>query len=1084
MASAKAEQEKALALLKKIQETGSARSFSAAIQAQTTQAFSFATSFDIETGDLKRTSPIYELGFLHEGKPAVNVFGRPTEISGGRQAAFSPFTKRQIADRFGSLFDARATFNQEGLRQRDIPRFALNQLQGRDVWVQNLPFERSFLSARMEKGQFSTWAKSARMESFVGDSGLYSTSPGLKKALHQASLNQSRLSSLDKYLGSWAGVFDEFHKSLSGPRPEGVTRVFDLMDLTRSVFAMAQTRDLMPKTGELFAGSSVEALSQAIFKVPEPHSALGDAVLQSEIAKYMYATGLSLKEGGVSDHQRQFFRQIGSVQQGIKQEGATKNIIDTFVAQQKYHISHDLDDLAPATVGAETRIGRGNLQVLQPDGSYQQEPFEYSYRHRGDSSRLTTSLDDFIQSRATEQSRRHGIDVDYDAAHKEARRLYIDKYERTVAELGGDRGKALGATGDALAGAGETIKERVRTLLQKEAPQPGLKEAITSRWKLGVGILAGVALFGHLFSGKDDEYNYIEGLRHTGFSGESRALNTDFGSGWRGLIGFSARLGEDLTPRKEASLEILGFVTSSRASDKSGFYSRVPSTIQSEMDRSVAARQEYPVFINRDAFIERENRFRDVSGALAGISSMERGAQAALGGGRWRRLFNRGQIAQSEARIQSLRDTQADLVTPGESIKATILHERFHQRVQNDVDAYREVKQAVVPEEFSQIFRDVQYGPESSIAEEFLAHKKQYERYPRTLRNSPFRSVFENTGRPQSNTQGNTVRGLPEQGVAGATRKNNTNFGSPWQGQGHIDDENAARLSKRHAVGLNPNFQGSVGIRDIPSFRVEDADTVQAMFLIGSNVNLRLAGIDAPETEHGGLLGRVAQGQPFGEEATARLREILGQQENVQAVFDPNAEGTYGRAPAILFGDDGLNINLQLVREGMAAALPFGAASERIFDTNEFRKAQREAQEEGLGMWADEGWQSVYRAQSQAKTKLTHTSLTQPERIVENFRTAASAIRLQNPDEDISGMMAGGGKDDFNIIEGLRHGWAQGNRALNIGDFGSGYIIDKTVNVMKKSTKVKRDLMRGQALARSQCRAMMDPENWTKHHIG
>jgi len=155
MISAKNERDKAQALLQKIRETDGARPFSESIKARTAQAFSFATSFDIETGDLKRTSPIYELGFLHEGKDSVVAFGRPTEIEGGRQTGFSPFTKAQLKDRFGSLFNARATFNQEGLRQKDIPAFALNELKGRDVWVQNLPFERSFLSARMDRGQFA-----------------------------------------------------------------------------------------------------------------------------------------------------------------------------------------------------------------------------------------------------------------------------------------------------------------------------------------------------------------------------------------------------------------------------------------------------------------------------------------------------------------------------------------------------------------------------------------------------------------------------------------------------------------------------------------------------------------------------------------------------------------------------------------------------------------------------------------------------------------------------------------------------------------------------------------------------------------
>jgi len=45
-------------------------------------------------------------------------------------------------------------------------------------------------------------------------------------------------------------------------------------------------------------------------------------------------------------------------------------------------------------------------------------------------------------------------------------------------------------------------------------------------------ILAGAAVF----SGKDDEYNTIEGLSHKGLAGKLRKQNTDFGSGFKGMF--------------------------------------------------------------------------------------------------------------------------------------------------------------------------------------------------------------------------------------------------------------------------------------------------------------------------------------------------------------------------------------------------------------------------------------------------------------------------------------------------------------------------------------------------------------------
>jgi len=50
---------------------------------------------------------------------------------------------------------------------------------------------------------------------------------------------------------------------------------------------------------------------------------------------------------------------------------------------------------------------------------------------------------------------------------------------------------------------------------------------------IGLGILG--AITGALFSGKDDSYNTIEGLEHKGVAGATRKTNTDFGSGFRYL---------------------------------------------------------------------------------------------------------------------------------------------------------------------------------------------------------------------------------------------------------------------------------------------------------------------------------------------------------------------------------------------------------------------------------------------------------------------------------------------------------------------------------------------------------------------
>lgn len=79
----------------------------------------------------------------------------------------------------------------------------------------------------------------------------------------------------------------------------------------------------------------------------------------------------------------------------------------------------------------------------------------------------------------------------------------------------------------------------------QEKVSTSLLENIKNRWmslspraKLGVGV--GLGLSGFMFSGKDDEYNVIEGLRHGGLAQGIRRSHTDFGSGWQGSnLGFS-----------------------------------------------------------------------------------------------------------------------------------------------------------------------------------------------------------------------------------------------------------------------------------------------------------------------------------------------------------------------------------------------------------------------------------------------------------------------------------------------------------------------------------------------------------------
>ena len=272
--------------------------FSSPIEGAIEKAFSFASTFDIETGGLKASSPIYEMAFQHgfDNPTYKQAFVSPTDISGMEEGSISQFTRNLLSNRpsdhpkgiFGAIGDS-------GTSQKGAARRALSEMAGRDVWVQNLNFERQFLSARMDKGEFRRWAHGANLESVSKAGGLYETSYDLKLALNKAKEAAfSGESSLDEYLGKWGKVFGEFRSALEGPREAGVTRVFDSADLTRSVFALAQERGVLTKTGEVFTGTSMEHLSQLLYGRTELHTAGADTALQAEVTRFMYGAGLKL----------------------------------------------------------------------------------------------------------------------------------------------------------------------------------------------------------------------------------------------------------------------------------------------------------------------------------------------------------------------------------------------------------------------------------------------------------------------------------------------------------------------------------------------------------------------------------------------------------------------------------------------------------------------------------------------------------------------------------------------------------------------------------------------------------------------
>jgi micrococcal nuclease len=121
--------------------------------------------------------------------------------------------------------------------------------------------------------------------------------------------------------------------------------------------------------------------------------------------------------------------------------------------------------------------------------------------------------------------------------------------------------------------------------------------------------------------------------------------------------------------------------------------------------------------------------------------------------------------------------------------------------------------------------------------------------------------------------------------------------------------------------------------------RVVDGDTIEVSPAMGGIPDVRLIGVDTPET-YGGT-------EPYGEEASAFTTQRLeGRQ--VALEFDVERIDPYGRVLAYVWLPDGTMFNEVLVREGYAQVATFPP---NVKYTDRFLAAQRQARAEDAGLW-------------------------------------------------------------------------------------------------------------------------------------
>lgn len=220
--------------------------------------------------------------------------------------------------------------------------------------------------------------------------------------------------------------------------------------------------------------------------------------------------------------------------------------------------------------------------------------------------------------------------------------------------------------------------------------------------------------------------------------------------------------------------------------------------------------------------------------------------------------------------------------------------------------------------------------------------------------------------------------------------------------------------------------------------KVEDADTITIQNMRGDrNLKIRLAGIDAPETAHE---NRAAQ--PYAEEAKRIATEMISKAKDVRIITQPG-DSTYGRQVAMVYAD-GVNVNLELLKRGAAAYLPYkGKSKPQIYNQKAFEEAQERAYASKRGMWRESYFQA-YKAISDASNQsVTFNTLVNNSKIAKNghlmsMRALMDQAQEMGIDNNLSMQLAdlgkniGGSQDAFSP-DSARNNWSE----MDLQTYGS-----------------------------------------------
>jgi len=162
------------------------------------------------------------------------------------------------------------------------------------------------------------------------------------------------------------------------------------------------------------------------------------------------------------------------------------------------------------------------------------------------------------------------------------------------------------------------------------------------------------------------------------------------------------------------------------------------------------------------------------------------------------------------------------------------------------------------------------------------------------------------------------------------------------QGRVHFGDQPVAGAQALEVPAFDPQ-QVRYRVTKVP-----DGDTVY----LSNGDRIRLLAINAPEVAH-----RNRPGEPGGEQAARFLRELLiddGVGQRVGLVGDVERQDSYKRRLAHLFDDQGNNLNLLMVEQGLAFVY---LHPPNLKFAEQYLAAEEIARTEKRGLWALDRYQ-------------------------------------------------------------------------------------------------------------------------------